>query len=260
MKFILTNLIFLFYLFPLYSNVISVKGLVVDHDTGLPIQYACVFIANTTIGTTSNDKGQFLLSFLNGGISNLVVSHVSYQTFITNITENEDSINVLIKLKPQAYDIEAVNIKRKDSNRKYKINLFSEGLLGQSNNALSCRILNPSVLNLIGKRGMFSGWNLKVRADSMLIIRNKNLGYTIKYDLVYFEKSSNSLIYFGYPFYSMLHAFFAVFLSKPVSTVKVPFREFTEKREYSVIGFQRKIFTQLQYERLIPTEIHPEGI
>ena len=87
MKFILTKLIFLFYLFPLYSNMFSVIGTVVDFNTGLPIQYACVFIANTTVGTISNDKGEFQLSFSNRGLSNLVVTHVSYQTFITNITE-----------------------------------------------------------------------------------------------------------------------------------------------------------------------------
>ena len=199
MKFILTNLIFLFYLSPSYSNMFSVIGTVIDYNTGLPIQYACVFIANTTIGTISNDKGEFQLSFSNEGISNLVVTHVSYQTFTANITENEDSLNILIKLKPQIYGIEAVNINRKDPNRKDKIKAFSEGLLGQSNNALSCRILNLSVLNLQGKRIL--SWNLKVRADSMLIIRNKNLGYTIKYELVYFEKSFNSIIYFGYPFF-----------------------------------------------------------
>ena len=199
MKFILTNLIFLFYLFPLYSNMFTVRGIVVDYNTGLPIQYACVFIANTTVGIISNDKGEFQLSFSNVGISNLVVTHVSYQTFITNITENEDSLYILIKLKPKIYGIEAVNIYKKDPNRKNKIRVFSEGLLGQSNNALSCRILNPSVLNLKGKKIL--SWNLEVRADSMLIISNKNLGYRIKFDLVYFEKSFNSIIYFGYPFF-----------------------------------------------------------
>ena len=157
MKFILTNIIFLFCLLPLYSNMFSVIGTVVDYNTGLPIQYACVFIANTTVGTISNNKGEFQLSFSKEGISNLVVTHVSYQTFITNITENEDSLNILIKLKPQIYDIETVNINRKDPYRKDKIKVFSEGLLGQSNNALSCRILNSSVLNLKGEK-IFS-WN-----------------------------------------------------------------------------------------------------
>ena len=174
-------------------------GKVIDYNTGFPIKYACVFIANTTVGTSSSDKGEFQLSFSNEGVSNLVVTHIGYQSFITNITENKDSLYILIKLKPQIYEMAAVNIKGKDPNRKYKLKVFSKGLLGQSKNALSCRILNPSILHLHGN--IEKNGYLKVSADSMIIIRNKDLGYTIKYDLVYFEESLNSIIFFGYSFF-----------------------------------------------------------
>jgi len=145
MKSILSYLVFIFYFFPLYSNPISIIGKVVDSNTGSPVQFATVFLANTTSGVTTNERGEFTLSFLKEGVSNLVISHVGYETFMIDIAEENDSLNILIKLKPKIFDIQTVNVTASDPNRKYRLKVFSKGLFGESKNANSCKILNPSI-------------------------------------------------------------------------------------------------------------------
>jgi hypothetical protein len=201
MRFISICIFILFYLSSVYSNTVSVIGKVIDQNTGSPIEYACVFIANTTVGAYSDEKGEFLLSFSQNGVLCLVVSHVSYETFIVNLTADNDSLNILVKLKTKIYELQTVNIIEEDPYREAKIDAFSKGLMGQSKNSLRCRILNPSVLHLYGKipQNFSENGNLKVSADSLLIINNEALGYNIKYKLIYFD--FKRLIFYGYPLF-----------------------------------------------------------
>jgi hypothetical protein len=203
MRFIFICILILFYISCVYPNTVSVIGKVIDQNTGSPIEYACVFIANTTVGTYSDEKGEFSLSFSQDGVLCLVISHVSYETFIVNITADNDTLNVLVKLKTKTYELQSVNIIEDDPYRKDKIEAFSKGLMGQSKNSLRCRIINPSVLHLYGKKPHFflENWNLKVSADSMLIINNEALGYKIKYRLIYFDLTFKRLIFYGYPLF-----------------------------------------------------------
>jgi hypothetical protein len=193
----------LIFLYPVYPNTVSVIGKVIDQNTGSPIEYACVFIANTTVGAYSDEKGEFSLSFSQDGVLCLVVSHVCYETYIGNINADNGNLNILVKLKTKIYELQTVNIIEEDPHREAKIEAFSKGLLGQSKNSLRCRILNPSILQLYGKRPHFilENWNLKVSADSMLIINNEALGYKIKYKLVYFDLTFKRLIFYGYPLF-----------------------------------------------------------
>jgi hypothetical protein len=203
MRFIFICIFILFYLSAVYSNTVSVIGKVIDQNTDSPIEYACVFIANTTIGAYSDEKGEFLLSFSQNGVLCLVVSHVSYETFIVNITANKDSLNVLVKLKAKIYELQSVNIIEEDPYREDKIQAFSKGLMGQSKNSLRCRLLNPSVLHLYGKnpQNFSENRDLKVSTDSLLIINNEALGYKIKYKLIYFDLTFKRLMFYGYPLF-----------------------------------------------------------
>lgn len=222
MKPIVFNLFFLFCFFTAHSNTISVIGKVVDENTGAPIEYASVFIANTTNGTYSDKNGEFRLSSSQNGLLKLVVSHMSYQTFSVNIPMNKVGLNVLVKLKTKIYELQSVNIEDKDPYRKNKLEIFTKRLIGESRNALNCKILNPSVLHLYGKYPQKNiveyklnvradssliieknivEYKLNVSADSLLIIKNEALGYTLKYDLVYFNLSSDSISFYGYPLF-----------------------------------------------------------
>lgn len=203
MKRILPALIFLFCSFYVISNPISIKGKIVDEKTGYPVEYACVFIANTTIGAYSDKKGEFRLTSPTKGVLNLIVTHVSYQTLSTNITANKDSLDLLLKLKVRVYELHSVGISKKDPIRYQKLEIFFAGLLGQSGNALRCKISNPSILHFNGtySQNFKRGWKMNVSADSLLIIKNNALGYTIRYNLVYFNLDFNRISFYGYPLF-----------------------------------------------------------
>jgi hypothetical protein len=57
-----------------FSQIEKISGRVIDSETKLPLQLANIYIKGTNVGTTSDKKGDFLLS---GRISNsdtLVIS------------------------------------------------------------------------------------------------------------------------------------------------------------------------------------------
>lgn len=188
---------------PVYSRPFIITGKIIDETSGVPVEYASVFIANTTTCTYSNADGMFKLSVSNEGEMNLVVSHVSYQLYNTYIPATKDSLMLLIQLKSQNYKLQGVKIIKKDPNRADKLNAFINGLIGGSKNALNCKILNPSVIYLRGAspQKYLSNWNLSASADSALKIDNASLGYFIQYNLDYFNHNYKGISYYGYPLF-----------------------------------------------------------
>lgn len=235
MRFIIICILLLINHLSVYSNAVTIIGKVIDKDTGSPIENACVFIANTTAGTYSDEKGEFALTFSQNGVLCMVVSHVSYETFFLNISSDKDSLNLLVKLKTKIYELKTVNIIEEDPFREAKIEAFSKGLLGQSKNSLRCRILNPSIIKLYGKipHFLYEDGNLQVSADSMLIINNEALGYKIKYRLVYFDLTFKRLMFFGYPLFENI-----------VTSKKIPDRVI-QKRKVAYEGSKLHFFRSL---------------
>lgn len=199
----LAILLFICFSLAVNSTTLSVKGKVIDEDTGSPVDLASVFIANTTLGTYSNKKGEFVLTFPKEGVLNLVVSHISYQPYSMNINSDKDSLTLLIKLKVRVYALSNVQISQQDPYRVARFQLFKNLLLGHSKNAADCKILNPSVLHLTGKNPNrpIEELNIAARADSVLLIRNEALGYTIAYNLDYFNLSAGKIAFYGYPLF-----------------------------------------------------------
>jgi hypothetical protein len=181
-----------------FSETYSVNGKIIDKTTGNPVESACVYFANTTTGVYTNYNGEFKLSYPHKGEVNLVVSHVSYQTFSQKLILKKDSMHIIIELQVKVYDIQPVGITMTDPERNLKLEIFSKGLIGQSRNALRCKLLNPDVLRF---RGKIPDRKIEAEADSTLIIQNKALGYIIRYNLVYFNFGSWNLSYYGYPYF-----------------------------------------------------------
>ncbi len=82
----------IFILFTLLSaqNTASINGFVRNNSDGEPISYANVFISNTSIGTTTNRDGYFVISNLPVGEYELNVSMIGYGSYksIVNLIEN----------------------------------------------------------------------------------------------------------------------------------------------------------------------------
>ena len=58
----------LLYLILLVYNISvsqEIRGVVLDGKTNLPLEYVSVYFDQTTIGTTTNQKGEFTLNYTN---------------------------------------------------------------------------------------------------------------------------------------------------------------------------------------------------
>jgi hypothetical protein len=75
---------------------------------------------------------------------------------------------------------------------------FKNGFIGHSDNAGDFTIMNPHVLSFDSENGVFVA-----KADGMLVIENKALGYNEKYSLYAFrdDRKNGTLTYYGTAFF-----------------------------------------------------------
>ena len=75
------GIIFILYTLLNGQNTSSINGFVRNNSDGEPISYANVFISNTSIGTTTNRDGYFVISNLPVGEYELNVSMIGYGSY-----------------------------------------------------------------------------------------------------------------------------------------------------------------------------------
>ena len=176
----------------------TLSGRVLDDSTGFPISNVNVFLSGTSMGTTTDGKGEFILRAIPPGTYELVTSFVGYQVDVRQVRVSRAAEGPeVIRLKPMVYDLPMVEISAPDPEEwRENLKTFTELLLGYSANASSCTILNPHVVDFAvdPKTGAFTA-----KAGQPLIIENKALGYRIEYVLRQFELKETILKYNGHP-------------------------------------------------------------
>ena len=173
--------LFLMFAFPavlLAQGTFRVAGKVIDAVTQQPLQGASVFCQNTTIGTVSNAEGNFHLTLNNGGYD-LAVSFMGMETQSIRISDNMPEVSSLvIEMKAKEKSLEEVAIVATTEVRngweKYG-GFLKDNFIGKTANSKECTIDNPEVLRFFYSKKKN---RLKVITDSILVIRNKALGYT----------------------------------------------------------------------------------
>jgi hypothetical protein len=172
------------------KGVSVIRGTVIDQETRDPIHFANVFLANTTIGTATTPAGQFELKHISPGSYHLVIHHIAYEPKIIEIDLlTEKQLGLVVELTPRVISGEAVEVvgRREKAWRKH-LKTFQDALLGQTENAGSCEILNPVVLDFRIEKG----W-LIADSDSILCLRNQALGYELKFVLGEFRCTSDEI-------------------------------------------------------------------
>ncbi|GET20297.1 carboxypeptidase-like regulatory domain-containing protein [Prolixibacter denitrificans] len=93
------------------NKTATIKGIVIDNATGKPVQYANIGIEGTFLGSASNASGQFEFnvpaSEKNGY---LYASAVGYETVKRAVSSINSSESIVLKMEPQSYKIEDVDI------------------------------------------------------------------------------------------------------------------------------------------------------
>ena len=183
-----------------------VKGRVIDATTKSPLQGTSVFAENTTLGTATDQDGNFLLELPLGGYS-LVISYTGFNTQSIRVSHTEsNNLQVEMTIKEKAMeDVAIVSTGEvKNGFEKYG-QFFLDEFIGKSNNSILCKLKNPEVLKFYFSKKKN---RLKVLANEPLVIENNALGYNIKYEIDSFvhEYKSDLSVYTGYPLFEEMAA------------------------------------------------------
>lgn len=171
----------LFVVFSTYSQ--SLSGKVIDSKTGQPIVTASVYFDNSTVGTTTDDNGEFSIDYSEAIQSTLVISFLGYQTVY--IADYRERRTISVGLTAAKNQLDEVYIAYDDGlTRRQKLNLFKKELLGTTRFGKSCKILNEDDIYL---RYLKTDKTLVASSNSPIVIYNRALNYEIQYDLNDFE-------------------------------------------------------------------------
>lgn len=176
----------------------ELKGHVLDSVTRQPVPFANVYFANTSIGTMSNDKGEFALSGFASGKYDLTVSFVGYRTTQGMMTFPRTPQPIIVLLTPEATQLAEVVVKPDFSQKASDLRNFEKYFIGDNRNASKCKILNEDEVVAYKDEDTNS---LLTFARAPIEIRNEALGYTVFYELENFEVNFSSLTqnYYGTP-------------------------------------------------------------
>lgn len=144
-------------------------GRVIDSKSKKPINNVELFISGATVGTTTNEEGEYTLNspYIP---CHLVVMHVSYQSAVLTIGT---SGNYDIELTKEQYGIDEVRVKGKNMRRR-NLRLFYDYFLWNTTKR-QIKVLNDSVLKFKRNDTDFHAY-----CTSPLLIRNEKLGYNMK--------------------------------------------------------------------------------
>ncbi len=170
-----------------HQAYVRIVGSVKDIATNENLLGANVFIDNTSIGTTSDIQGKFILN-VHPGTQTIVISFVGYETFHRVVTLKTGSDYQLhIKLNPESILLDGILvISKKDEEWSDLMERFEMSFLGTSENGRSCQILNPWVIEFKKKKD-----SLIVTTASPILIQNKRLGYEITFHLSRFYENTD---------------------------------------------------------------------
>lgn len=164
----------------------TLTGRVLDAATGMPIENANVFLAQTVLGTSTDQQGNFTITRIPPGTYRLVASRVGYQMQTQSVTIGESkSFWREVNMPPRLVQAEEVQVSGADQTAwKMQFKDFVEKFLGTGDNASWCTILNPEVVAL----GIDSiNRDLVASSEDLIRVENRALGYRVNIALARFS-------------------------------------------------------------------------
>jgi hypothetical protein len=159
------------------EGVCVLRGKVLDETTRETLEHAIVFIAGSSIGTSTGADGAFVLRCRLAGEQQLVISLVGFERKIVRLRLIAgDSLSLLIDLSPRVLEenqIQVVGEEASEWQREFKE--FEKIFRGAGEFARSCRLLNPYVIDL-----RMRGDTLVGSSQTLLLVENSDLGYRMR--------------------------------------------------------------------------------
>lgn len=162
-----------------------VEGVVVDGETGAPIEGASVFLANTTVGGQTDAEGAYRITGVPPGGYELVVRHIGYELvkapfqIITPGTFRYDSklTRRILTLTPtEVVGVGETMVRIGSEKWRRSLERFEALFIGRSFNGKRCKLMNPEVLTFYENK---ASETFRATADSLLHIENRAFGYRL---------------------------------------------------------------------------------
>jgi CarboxypepD_reg-like domain len=174
------------------------SGKVVNDADLSPIAGASVYFNNTSIGTITNEKGEFSIS--NAISGEVIISSVGYERLIYKPAADQfNRKSFVFKLVEKQATLRDILI-LPDAVRKKYLALFQKNFLGITEEADRSSITNLSAINFSAadEKKAFIAYS-----DTPLTIINKKLGYIIRFELVefYYNEQTAQTSFYGYTRY-----------------------------------------------------------
>lgn len=196
-------IILLFFNLTYAQKKATISGRVFNAETKEAIVDANVYIANSSLGSSTDKYGRYKIIGVEKGSYQLVVSSVGYKKIVRKILINSArDYRYTFNLEPKIYELPTVIINEEEKQLwQERLETFIKQFIGQSSNAEKCILKNPFVLEFEEENNA-----LVAKASQPLIIINNALGYEIKYFLDYFMYHPPNTLYKGIPVFKPLEA------------------------------------------------------
>lgn len=170
----------------------ELRGKVLDSKTSEALPFAHIFINLTTLGTTSDAQGNYVLKNLPAGVHEVVYSFIGYTGYQTKVTVKAgESTTLEIRLVPLETQLETVVVSgSRDKEWEKQLKKFEKIFLGATRSASTTKIKNPWALEF--KESQVNNVDLFTATASQPIeIENNALGYRIDYHLKTFATTAS---------------------------------------------------------------------
>jgi hypothetical protein len=162
----------------------TLEGRVVDKQSGEPLTLVNVYLSETTLGSATDNNGNFKIHEVPQSLFSLVASAIGYEHQIITV-DLRKGINkfIEIKLSPKTYELGQIDVKgRTDDNWKKQFELFKKLFFGNNEFAKYCEVINPYQINFKETASV-----LTAECSLPLNIRNNALGYEVECILKIFQ-------------------------------------------------------------------------
>ncbi|WP_210518709.1 carboxypeptidase-like regulatory domain-containing protein [Hymenobacter terricola] len=175
----------------------KLSGVVQDSATHEPLAFASVFLANTTLGATTTEKGEFEFPRVPKGTYDVVGSYVGYRLAKQTVTVGPAPQELKLQLAATGNQLGEVVV-QPAPNKPEEFQRFTDMFLGGSTFSEQCHISNPEQVRVFFND---STKELTAQTKGYLQVDNDALGYRLKYYGLYFayDDEAGSITYYGQP-------------------------------------------------------------
>ncbi len=229
--------VFFFTISTISAQTFSISGVVRDAKTAEIVPFANVFIANTTKGTTTNEKGEYLLTKIPIGTVIISVSMLGYAPARQAVREEKETTKENIDFTLNSYEQALSEVKvsgSRDKTWEKQFQRFSKALLGDSPLSKSCTIKDSYLIDFEEVKGL-----LRATSTRPIEVENLALGYRLFFTMTSFVLANDEIQYQGYARFEEL---------KPVSEKEQ--KNWTLNKKMAFEGSDRHLFWALANHQL----------